>query len=79
MFGCLEKWKSKGQFLNFIGHEIFWKQVGSESNPVLVLIHGFPTSSWDWHHLWDDLARDFRVVTLDMLGFGLSDKPRDHG
>lgn len=63
---------------DFNGHQISWKQAGSESNPALVLIHGFPTSSWDWHHLWDDLARDFHVITLDMLGFGLSDKPRNH-
>lgn len=74
----VEKWKATGQFLNFNGHRIFWQQAGAESSPILVLIHGFPTSSWDWHLLWDDLARDFHVITLDMLGFGLSDKPRDH-
>ena len=74
----VEKWKATGQFLDFNGHRIFWRQEGAGTNPVLVLIHGFPTSSWDWHHLWDALSRDFHVITLDMLGFGLSDKPRDH-
>ncbi len=74
----VEKWKATGQFLDFNGHRIFWQQAGAESSPILVLIHGFPTSSWDWHLLWDDLARDFHVITLDMLGFGLSDKPRNH-
>ncbi len=78
MSDSISKWISTGRFLDFDGHQISWKQAGSESNPCLVLIHGFPTSSWDWHLLWDDLARDFHVVTLDMLGFGLSDKPRDH-
>lgn len=78
MSSIISNWKSTGRFLDFNGHQIFWKQAGSETSPVLVLIHGFPTSSWDWHHLWDDLARDFHVITLDMLGFGLSDKPRNH-
>ena len=78
MSSIISNWKSAGRFLDFNGHQIFWKQAGFETSPVLVLIHGFPTSSWDWHHLWDDLARDFHVITLDMLGFGLSDKPRDH-
>lgn len=43
--------------------------------PVLLLIHGFPTSSWDWAPLWDSLAQRFEVVAMDMLGFGYSDKP----
>jgi pimeloyl-ACP methyl ester carboxylesterase len=42
--------------------------------PVLVL-HGFPTSSHDWHRVVDELARRQRVVLPDLLGFGLSDKP----
>ena len=42
--------------------------------PVLVL-HGFPTSSHDWHRILDRLARRHRVVVPDLLGFGLSDKP----
>jgi pimeloyl-ACP methyl ester carboxylesterase len=41
----------------------------------LVLIHGFPTASWDWVLLWDDLCRDYTVAALDMIGFGYSDKP----
>jgi pimeloyl-ACP methyl ester carboxylesterase len=41
---------------------------------VLVL-HGFPTSSHDWHHVLEELGRRHRVVLLDMLGYGLSDKP----
>ena len=46
--------------------------------PVLVLIHGFPTSSWDYHHVWTPLESHFRLITLDMLGYGLSDKPFNH-
>jgi pimeloyl-ACP methyl ester carboxylesterase len=47
-------------------------------DPVLLLIHGFPTSSWDWHRVWAELGERFRLVALDMLGFGLSDKPARH-
>src|SRR5262245_49493916 len=42
------------------------------------LLHGFPTSSYDWHHVWDALAARRRLLTFDFLGFGDSDKPADH-
>lgn len=48
-----------------------------EVKPWLLLIHGYPTSSWDWNFVWDDLAAHFRLAAIDMLGFGLSDKPKD--
>jgi pimeloyl-ACP methyl ester carboxylesterase len=44
--------------------------------PWLTLLHGFPTSSWDWHALHEPLSRRFRVVAPDFLGFGYSSKPR---
>lgn len=43
-------------------------------DPVLVL-HGFPTCSFDWRHVLPALAERRRVVLCDFLGFGLSDKP----
>lgn len=42
------------------------------------LLHGFPTSSFDWHTIWDGLCARRRVLTFDFLGFGDSDKPSDH-
>ena len=42
--------------------------------PILVL-HGFPTCSYDWRHVLDDLTARRRVVIPDMLGYGLSPKP----
>ena len=44
----------------------------------LAAVARFPTASWDWSPLWDELARDFRLVTFDFLGFGFSAKPRGH-
>ncbi|GGY44874.1 epoxide hydrolase [Bacterioplanes sanyensis] len=46
-----------------------------KNKPVLLLIHGFPTSSWDWHDVWDGLAQHYDLLAADMLGFGCSDKP----
>jgi pimeloyl-ACP methyl ester carboxylesterase len=44
----------------------------------LTLLHGFPTSSWDWAPIAPALERRFRVLAFDFLGFGDSDKPRRH-
>jgi pimeloyl-ACP methyl ester carboxylesterase len=71
----LANWKASGEWLNLLGHQIFVKDEGDHQLPVLLLIHGFPTSSWDWCGIWDELKTRFRLVTLDMLGFGYSDKP----
>lgn len=48
------------------------------SKPPVLLLHGFPTSSWDWHEIWDALATDYRLIAPDLLGFGFSDKPFPH-
>jgi pimeloyl-ACP methyl ester carboxylesterase len=50
----------------------------SGSGPWLTLLHGFPTSSWDWARVARILEPSFRVLTFDFLGFGDSDKPGDH-
>ncbi|MHB8219641.1 MAG: alpha/beta fold hydrolase [Acidimicrobiales bacterium] len=47
----------------------------SETFEPLVVIHGFPTSSFDFHLVIDDLSRHRRVLLIDLLGYGLSDKP----
>ncbi|XP_060161294.1 mesoderm-specific transcript homolog protein isoform X5 [Globicephala melas] len=54
--------------------------VGVVGSPeIVVLLHGFPTSSYDWYKIWEGLTLRFhRVIALDFLGFGFSDKPRPH-
>ena len=42
------------------------------------LFHGFPTSSFDWHHVWPAITKRRRTLAFDFLGFGDSDKPADH-
>jgi len=69
-------WRKRGQSLQFRGQTIrYW--VAGQGEPLL-LIHGFPTASWDWHYLWQPLAQRYRVIACDMLGFGDSAKPLDH-
>lgn len=59
------------------GYRLFVRQDGA-GRPV-PLLHGFPTSSHDWALTVPALvAAGCRVTTLDMLGFGQSDKPRRH-
>lgn len=45
--------------------------------PVLLLLHGFPSSSYDWRLLLEH-EREHAVIAFDCLGFGLSEKPRGH-
>jgi len=72
----LEQWKSKGQFFDYKTHQIF--NIDEGSGGVVLLVHGFPTASWDWWQLWEPLTSRYRVITLDMIGFGFSDKPKKY-
>ena len=74
---ALDVWRAKAQKFDAAGRSIaFWTENElDEDKPWLLLIHGYPTSSWDWSFLWARLAQKFRLAALDMLGFGLSDKP----
>ena len=58
------------------GLSIFHAEFGDPDAPLLALVHGFPTSSIDWFDIVGHLAADYRVVVLDLPGFGFSDKPK---
>ena len=55
---------------------MFYRRAGA--GPTLLLVHGYPTSSWDWAKLWPELVARYDVIAMDMLGFGESAKPRGH-
>lgn len=57
------------------GHRLFYREAGPAEAPVIVLLHGFPTSSFMFRNLIPALARDYHVIAPDHLGFGLSDTP----
>jgi len=60
------------------GHRLFCVDSGASGLSALLLIHGFPTASWDYARLYPALARTHRVIAPDLLGFGFSDKPLRH-
>ncbi|MGH6653828.1 MAG: alpha/beta fold hydrolase [Actinocrinis sp.] len=57
------------------GHRLFYREAGPADGPVIVLLHGFPTSSFMFRTLIPALADRYRVIAPDHLGFGLSDAP----
>ena len=57
------------------GLDIFYRQAGSPSNPTLLLLHGFPTSSHMFRNLMRDLAGDYHLIAPDYPGFGYSSFP----
>jgi pimeloyl-ACP methyl ester carboxylesterase len=57
------------------GLKIFYREAGNERNPTLLLLHGFPASSFMFRELIDQLADQFHLVAPDYPGFGYSDAP----
>ncbi|WP_321888998.1 alpha/beta fold hydrolase [Paraburkholderia bannensis] len=57
------------------GFEVFYRESGARSNPTLLLLHGFPSSSHMYRDLIPLLAERFHVVAPDLPGFGLSAQP----
>ena len=78
MPSALEEWLRFGGWFQFKSHSIFYRTSAKKGKPTLLLIHGFPTSSYDFALIWQQLAKHFTLVTADMLGFGFSAKPYPH-
>lgn len=74
----IEQWRDRGHFAELHGHRMFCVDTGELDKPAIFLIHGFPTSSWDWVPMWSALNETHRLVTMDLLGFGFSEKPNPH-
>ena len=73
-----QEWRAAGRAYVHGGRQVFYAEHAREpgADRALLLIHGFPTSSWDWHKLWPELTAKFpRVIAPDMMGFGFSSKP----
>ena len=83
MIDTLQQWKNSGRFIDWQGHQVFVVDSADQDpaageKPALLLVHGYPTSTWDFSHLWPQLSARFRVVGADLLGLGFSSKPRPH-
>jgi pimeloyl-ACP methyl ester carboxylesterase len=84
-----EQWRERGEYFPHRSHRIFYRRSRPDSagqsadrplsnKPVLLLLHGFPTSSWDWSPLWEALSAHFYVIAPDLLGYGFSAKPVEY-
>ncbi len=56
--------------------DIFYREAGPSKSPVIVLLHGFPSSSHMYRDLMTELASDFHLIAPDYPGFGNSSCPR---
>jgi pimeloyl-ACP methyl ester carboxylesterase len=73
----IERWRDEGELREIAGRRIFVRQFAGDGPPLL-LLHGFPSSSYDWRQLVAHLPGGRAVLAFDFLGFGFSDKPRRH-
>ena len=74
-------WEAMGRHRHLCGHRVFTidaPSIGAEVDEPLLLLHGFPTSSFDYTAVLDPLRTGRRVLLLDGLGYGLSAKPDLH-
>jgi pimeloyl-ACP methyl ester carboxylesterase len=73
----VKDWVSEGKYLKFEGLDIFVHSSGRA--PVkghgVLIVHGYPGSSWDFANVVPPVAKKTKIVVPDMIGFGQSDSP----
>ncbi len=69
----LAAWRKGGTWTLHRGHRIFFRDHGD--GPLLILLHGFPSATFDFAAIEPSLTAHFRVIACDFIGFGLSEKP----
>ncbi len=80
----LRAWKADEEYISYgaFCHKIFVKQLGNPdatAQKTLLLLHGFPESSYSYHAVVDGLLEVFdRIILFDMPGYGWSDKPTEN-
>jgi len=74
-------WRDSGYHFKYNNHVIFYRSIYEVESrvahdPVLLILHGFPTSSYDWRVILPKLQKRFpNIILPDFLGLGFSDKP----
>ena len=71
------EWTSTTEDNNAAKVNVFYRTWGDETKPKLVLIHGFPNSSFDYYKMIPYLEDEYHIAALDFPGSGFSDKPLD--
>jgi len=64
--------------VNVDGLDVFYREAGDPSNPTLLLLHGFPSSSHMFRNLIESLADSYHLIAPDHIGFGRSSMPTVH-
>src|SRR5215813_10518816 len=59
------------------GVKVFYREAGKATAPVVLLLHGFPSSSFMFRELIPRLATDYRVIAPDLPGFGFTEVPTE--
>ncbi len=72
---CISDWVAEGSYTEFNGQQVFVHVSGPEGNEGVLIVHGYPGSSWDFSGVVGPVAEETRVVVPDMIGFGHSGTP----
>lgn len=76
MYHTLQSWRENGKYFSFNNFNIFYQHsIQTIPKKTIFLIHGYPTSSYDWSKIWEQLSNRYQLVAIDLLGLGFSDKP----
>ena len=73
----VRSWQEAGETVRFRDRDIHLLRRDGDG-PLLLLLHGFPSSSYDWRPVLEARSDGQALLAFDFLGFGLSEKPRDH-
>lgn len=68
-------WRERGRDINVLGRRVFMIDEGPRDAPAIVVLHGFPSASFDFWKVLPELAAHWRVILHDHVGFGYSSKP----
>lgn len=71
-----KEWQDLGTYTTVLTYNIFVIDKG-KSETTLAILHGFPTSSFDFHKVIIQLSEHYRIIIHDQLGFGFSEKPNE--
>jgi len=74
----LQGWKQKGKLIKINEQQLFYIDTETKDKPVLLILHGYPSASYDYHAVLSKFSKKFRVIIHDHLGFGFSDKPLNY-
>ena len=73
------RWRDEGATERVLDRRLFVRRRGGgDGETLLLFLHGFPSSSYDWRPLFELRPPGEAMLAFDFLGFGLSEKPRDH-